>query len=210
MSQGTTLRDALSAVPVVGILRGVKPEHAAAVGGTAAAAGITVLEVTLDSPGYEASIAQLASVADVVVGAGTVRSAEDVAAAARAGAGFLVSPMLSPDVMAAAEAHGLACVPGAASPTEIWAAMEAGAIAVKVFPARQLGGPDYLRAVRGPLGDPPLVPTGGIGADDAAAYLAAGAMAVGVGGSVFTRAALETGDVAQIGSLARELVRSLQ
>ena len=93
---------------------------------------------------------------------------------------------------------GLEVVPGAASPTEISTAVTMGATMVKVFPAAQLGGPGYLRAIHGVLGQPALVPTGGITADDAAAYLAAGATALGVGSAAFRRELLESGDEAGV------------
>lgn len=146
----------------------------------------------------------------MLIGAGTVRTTGDVQLAAAAGASFIVSPMLSVSVVKAAADHDLICLPGASTPTEIWAALEAGADAVKVFPARELGGPAFLRAIGGPLGRPPLVPTGGVATGDAAAYLTAGALAVGVGGSVFPSDALASGDTLQVGSLAAELVRSLE
>ena len=210
MTRRDDLLAALSRVPVVGILRGAPPEHAVAVASAAAAAGVTVLEVTLDSPSPAESIKRLvARLTGTIVGAGTVRTVADVHLAAGAGAGFIVTPMLSLPVVEAAVETGLPCIPGAATTSEIWAALEAGATAVKVFPAHELGGPSYVRAIGGPLGNPPLVPTGGIGAADAPAYLAAGALAVGIGGSVFPGDALARGDAARVASLASELVRSL-
>lgn len=210
MTPEDQLLTALDRVPVVGILRGCPTEHVVAVGEAAAAAGIAVLEVTLDSPTPQDSITRLAAaLPEVVVGAGTVHATEDVEAAAVAGAAFIVTPFVSLDVVRAAADHNLPCLPGAATPTEIRTALEAGAVAVKLFPASELGGPDYLAAVSGPLGRPPLVPTGGVGVGNGAEYLAAGARAIGVGGSVFPRAALVAGDFAAIGIRATELMRSL-
>lgn len=201
---------ALDRMPVVGILRGCPTEHVVAVGEAAATAGVSVLEVTLDSPTPAESIAHLVhALPDVVVGAGTVRSTTDVHIAAQAGATFIVMPFLSLDVVDAAKQAKLPCLPGAATPSEIWAALDGGAAAVKVFPARELGGPAYLSAIAAPLGRPPLVPTGGVHAGNAADFLAAGARAVGVGGSVFPWAVMAEGDAGQVGSLAAELIRSL-
>jgi 2-dehydro-3-deoxyphosphogluconate aldolase/(4S)-4-hydroxy-2-oxoglutarate aldolase len=94
--------------------------------------------------------------------------------------------------------HAVPVFPGAATPTEIHRARTLGATAVKVFPAAQLGGPDYIRAIGSPLGWPAMVPTGGVEARDVRAYLDAGAVAVGAGGALFPSAALTSGDVAEI------------
>ncbi len=210
MTDSTTLRSALDRTPVIGIIRGCPSEFVVDVGRAAFDGGIQALEVTLDSPDpLEAVRALSAALPDAVIGAGTVRTVEDVDRVAAAGAGFIVSPIVSVPMVEAAAVHGLPVLSGAATPTEIWLAINAGAFAVKVFPARELGGPRYLGAISGPLGHPALVPTGGVGIDDAAAYLAVGARAVGVGGSVFPSAALAVGDVGRVGSLATELVRAL-
>jgi 2-dehydro-3-deoxyphosphogluconate aldolase/(4S)-4-hydroxy-2-oxoglutarate aldolase len=205
------LVEALEGLPAIGIMRGCPPEHAPAIAAAARDAGLAVLEVTLDSPSPTESIAGLSDrFPDLVVGAGTVRTTGDVALAADAGARFVVCPIVSRPVLDACAARGLPCLPGAATPSEIWSALEWGAAAVKVFPARELGGPAFIRAVRDPLGVPPLVPTGGVGPDDAKAYLDAGAMAVGVGGSVFPAAAMVAGDATRVGSLAAELVEAIR
>lgn len=211
MSSEVDLLRALDHLPVIGIIRGCSLEHVAAVGSAAAESGIGVMEITLDSPNPIESIRALAEACPgVVVGAGTVRTVSDVHLAVEAGASFIVTPILSLPVVEAAVSLGIPIVPGAASPTEIWAAVAAGATAVKVFPARELGGPAYLAAIREPLGTPALIPTGGVGPGDARAYLEAGAIAVGIGGSVFPASALAAGDAATVGSLAADLVRMLR
>jgi 2-dehydro-3-deoxyphosphogluconate aldolase/(4S)-4-hydroxy-2-oxoglutarate aldolase len=144
------------------------------------ASGLSILEVTLDSPNALESIAQL-STGDRLVGAGTVRSEEAAIAAITAGAVFIVSPHLDGRIVAAATSRGVPVIAGALTPTEISAAWEAGASAIKVFPA-SLGGPRYITDVRGPLADIPLIPTGGITVDSVRDYLDAGALAVGLGG----------------------------
>ena len=106
--------------------------------------------------------------------------AEQVRAAVEAGAQACVSPALAPEVIEACREAGVPAIPGAMTPTEIETAWRLGAEMVKVFPA-SVGGPDYVRAIRAPLPDIPLVPTGGVGIGDAAQYLAAGAVAVGIG-----------------------------
>lgn len=201
---------ALRRVPSVGILRGCPPQHAEEAATAAIEGGFTVLEVTLDSPEPHVSIGRIARLSsDVLVGAGTVRTVEDVEAAVASGAAFLVSPIVDEMVIAAARRLDVPIVPGAATPTEVWQALHAGATAVKVFPAVQLGGPDYVRAISGPLGNPPLVPTGGVSLDNAKAFLEAGAYAIGVGGSVFSIDALMAGDAGRVGSAATALIEEI-
>ena len=149
------LSDALGRLPVIGIIRGCPLEHLWAVASAAVEAGFTVLEVTLDSPDPFESITELVRVfPGTVLGAGTVHTTGQVEMAEAAGARFVVSPVVTDAVMEACAGLGLATLPGAATPTEITRAIDLGAFAVKVFPALQLGGPDYLRAVAGPLGNP--------------------------------------------------------
>jgi len=161
---------------VVAILRRVDDVDAAVA--RVRAAGISLVEITLDSPGaLEAIRRHPGSLA------GTVRTPGEATAAAEAGAVALVAPSFSPEVAARAHELGLPYVPGALTPTEVEAAWRAGAAAVKLFPAA-LGGPEYVRHLRGPLADVPLVATGGVDAANAAAFLAAGCVAVGVGTSL--------------------------
>jgi 2-dehydro-3-deoxyphosphogluconate aldolase / (4S)-4-hydroxy-2-oxoglutarate aldolase len=144
--------------------------------------GIRLLEITLDTPGALAAVERASSVGRSV-GAGTVVTAEQVQACADAGAGFVVSPGLVLEVVEAAARLGIEAVPGVFTPTEVQQASSHGAQTVKLFPA-SLGGPDYLRALRGPFPTIRLVPTGGVGIDETSAYLAAGATAVGLGGAL--------------------------
>jgi len=151
----------------------------------AAAGGLRIFEITLTTPRALDIMARLSSSGDLLVGAGTVLSVEQVDAVARAGARFVLSPVFDPEIVDAAHARGLLAVPGAATPREILAAHRHGATLVKVFPAGALGGPAFLRAVRGPLPDVPLVPTSGPDSQTIGEYVAAGAVAVGVGAEVF-------------------------
>jgi len=147
--------------------------------------GLKLLEITLTTPGALEAIATLARDEGVVAGGGTVLTREDVRSVAAAGGRFALSPSFDPDVVDEAHKLGLLAVPGAATATEILAAHRSGARMVKVFPAAALGGPAYLRAIRGPLPDIPLVPTNGITSETIRDYVEAGAVAVGVGGEVF-------------------------
>ena len=147
------------------------------------AAGIGVVEITLDAPDALAAIERTRARGDISVLAGTVRRPDQVGAAAAAGAEAVVSPGFSQAVVARARELGLQAIPGALTPTEIEAAWAAGAALVKLFPAR-LGGPGYVRDVLAPLADVPLLVTGGVDADNARAFLDAGAVAVGVGSAL--------------------------
>jgi Entner-Doudoroff aldolase len=171
----------------MGIARRLNLTQMARVAEAVVEGGLRVVEVTLDTPGAYPQIRLLRDrCPGVLVGAGSVLTVEAVHAAAEAGAQFVVAPTTDPAVIEAATGLGLASFPGAATPTEIRAAVVAGATAVKVFPANLLGGPAFVAAIRGPLHDPPLVPTGGVDPVSAPQYLAAGAVAVGAGTSLFS------------------------
>jgi 2-dehydro-3-deoxyphosphogluconate aldolase/(4S)-4-hydroxy-2-oxoglutarate aldolase len=145
--------------------------------------GLRVLEITLTTPGALEAISTLADDSEAIVGGGTVLTADEARAVAAVGGRFVFSPVFHPEVVDEAHLRGLLAVPGTASPAEILAAHRHGARLIKVFPAAALGGPTFLRAVRGPLPEVPLVPTSGPTADSAAEYFAAGAVVVGVGGA---------------------------
>jgi 2-dehydro-3-deoxyphosphogluconate aldolase / (4S)-4-hydroxy-2-oxoglutarate aldolase len=166
---------------VIAIVRGHPPDVVTRIADGLVAGGVTTVEVTLDSPHALSSIVALDDRGDVLVGAGTVLDAAGADAAIDAGAAFLVAPGVDPEVIAAAAERGVAMLPGALTPTEILTAWDAGAAAVKVFPAGPLG-PGYVAALRGPLSHVALVPTGGIDDRNAAAFIAAGALSLGVGG----------------------------
>jgi len=151
------------------------------------AGGVRAFEVTLDSPDAIIAIGALAkrhSGGSLLVGAGTVLDVASATAAAEAGARFLVSPHTDVELVRWAAAKGIPIFPGALTPSEILAAWRAGASAVKLFPASAVG-PSYVREIRGPLAEVPLIPTGGVTAENAAAFIAAGAVGVGVGSWLF-------------------------
>ena len=172
----------LDAEPILAIVR--YPDHAALdkVFDAIRRGGVGLVEVTADTPGALEAV-RAAGASGAPVGAGTIISAEDARAFADAGAAFLVSPGVKVDVVRAAAERGVPAVPGALSPTEIATAIDAGADAVKLFPAG-LGGPDYLRALRGPFSRVAFLPTGGIRPEDVEAWLDAGAACVGLGGTL--------------------------
>jgi 2-dehydro-3-deoxyphosphogluconate aldolase / (4S)-4-hydroxy-2-oxoglutarate aldolase len=166
-----------------------------------AAAGVGVVEITLDSPAAETAIASARERGDVSVLAGTVRTAGDVDRAHAAGAEACVSPIFSPAIVARSLELGLPVVPAALTPSEIEAAHQAGAALVKLFPADALG-PGYVRHVLAPLADVRLLASGGIDAGNAHAYLEAGARAVAVGSAVT--------NAADAGAAARALVAAVR
>jgi 2-dehydro-3-deoxyphosphogluconate aldolase/(4S)-4-hydroxy-2-oxoglutarate aldolase len=143
-------------------------------------AGLRVLEVTLDGDDALAAIEQLVS-PDRVIGAGTVRDTAEAADAVAAGAAFLVSPHTDVELVRWAAERGIPVLPGAYTPTEVALGWGAGASAIKLFPAA-VGGPALLRSLAGPFPEVPFVPSGGVDAGSAAAWLEAGAVAFGVGG----------------------------
>lgn len=204
-----SLDQALATCPVVAILRAGSAERFGEITDVLVEAGIRAVEFTFTTPGVLGAIRTYAArkPADVVLGAGTVTSTEDAKRAVDAGATYLVAPTVDLDVIAWAVEHEIPILPGALTPTEIHTAWRAGAHAVKVFPA-SIGGPDYLKAIRGPLPDIPLVPTGGIDVRNAHAYLDAGAKALGIGSPLQGKVA-DDGDVDALAERARTLVAGI-
>ncbi len=171
----------------------------------AAAGGLRVIELTLTTPGALEAMRELARDPELCVGAGTVLTTDDAAAVAAAGGRFALSPVYDREVVDEAHRRGLLAIPGSSTPTEILAAHRGGARLVKVFPAGALGGPEYLRRVRGPLPDVPLIPTSGPTAETIGDYVAAGAAAVGVGADVVA----EGFDPAAVEAAARRVREAL-
>lgn len=174
-------------LPLVAILRGLEPERAVDVAEVLVAAGMDIIEVPLNSPDPFRSIgAIVAAVGDrALIGAGTVLQVDQVDRLADLGAGLVVSPNCSPAVIARTTAHGMVSLPGVLTPTEMFAALEAGATGLKIFPA-ELVSSAAVKAVKAVL--PPAVPVyvvGGITSDNMADYLAAGAAGFGMGGALF-------------------------
>jgi 2-dehydro-3-deoxyphosphogluconate aldolase/(4S)-4-hydroxy-2-oxoglutarate aldolase len=167
---------------VVGIVRRAKAQEAHDDARELLAAGLSVVEISLTTPRAVDIIAKL-SRDTPAIGAGTVLSVEDVDRVADAGAGFVVSPILDWDVVAAARRRGLVAIPAALTPTEMVSAVRAGADLVKVFPASTWT-PRAIRDVLAALPDLPLMPTGGIGLADAGEWIRAGAVAVGMGSAL--------------------------
>jgi 2-dehydro-3-deoxyphosphogluconate aldolase / (4S)-4-hydroxy-2-oxoglutarate aldolase len=188
---------------VIGIVRtdDVKAARTAALG--LLAAGL-VPEITMTVPGAATLIAALAP--DHLVLAGTVTSVRDVDRCAAAGAVGIVAPNTDARIIARARELGLHAFPGALTPTEVAAAVRAGATGVKLFPAAVVGGPQYVRLLRGPFPHVPLMATGGIEPAAVSGYLAAGCFAVGLGSALLDRDALADGDVEAVAAHVRRAV----
>ena len=198
------LARAVAELPLVAILRGLRPAEAEAVGGALVEAGFRILEVPFNSPEPFASIRLLADRfgSGTLVGAGTVIDPADVTRLADAGGRLVVMPHTDPAVIAAAKAAGMACLPGVATPSEAFAALRAGADALKLFPAETLG-PASVKAWRAVL--PPgvlLLPVGGITPDNMAPWVAAGAAGFGLGTALYRPGAT----AAEVTAAARRFV----
>ncbi|WP_327089172.1 bifunctional 4-hydroxy-2-oxoglutarate aldolase/2-dehydro-3-deoxy-phosphogluconate aldolase [Nonomuraea sp. NBC_01738] len=169
---------------IVGIVRAAGPDEAVAATLGAVDAGLDVVEVSLTTPGALEAIERAAKARpEAVIGAGTVLDEPSARLAVLAGARFLVSPSLHRAVLETGHRYGLAVLPGVGTATEIVTALEAGADAVKLFPARA-SSPAVLRDLLQALPQAPVVPTGGVSADTAPEWIAAGAVACGVGGAI--------------------------
>lgn len=192
------LRDALVRLPLIAILRGMKPEEAPAVLACLVDAGFQVLEVPLNSPRPLESLGYLVrhAPAGIVIGAGTVLTEPEVADVAATGAKLMIAPNCAPAVIAAAKARGLIALPGVATPSEAFTALAAGADGLKMFPGELLP-PAAVKAWRAVLPKGTLlVPTGGVTPDNLAAYRAAGADGFGIGSALY-KPAMSRGELAQ-------------
>lgn len=195
---------------VLAVLRAPSPASALDAIDALLRGGITGIEVTYSTPDAAAVIAEaIRRHGDAaLVGAGTVTTAAQAREAADAGAAFLVSPGTTAPVVAAMRATGATVMTGALTPSEVMTAVDLGVDVVKLFPA-SLGGPAFLKALRGPFPDVPLMPTGGVTPDNLGEWFAAGALAAGAGGDLVPAAALASGDLDEIERRARQFATAL-
>lgn len=206
MSDLTEMMRRLCAARVVPVVRTRTADHARTVVGWLRDAGITVFEITMTIPDAPALIRDLARDKALLVGAGTVPDAATAAACLAAGARFIVAPWVDPALAAPCRAAGAALLLGAITPTEVRAAVAAGADVVKIFPASSAGGPGHIKALVSVFPEVAFCPTGGIGPDDVAKYLAAGSAFVGMGGALVDEARVAAGDRAAIEAAARAIL----
>lgn len=198
-------------VGIVPVVRAATVDEATRAVEAICAGGIPVVEITMTVPNAVSVIGEVARRygSDVLIGAGTVTTAEQAEASIRAGAEFLVSPGLSVAVLSVAASRSILAIPGALTPTELMAAHEHGAWLVKIFPCGNVGGPKYLKSLKAPFPNASLIPTGGVNASNATDFIAAGAFALGVGADLVDAAALRAGNLGKITSAARELVQAV-
>lgn len=197
---------------VVPVLRMSSREHVICAIEGLLAAGLEIAEVTLTIPGAIELLKELRAAygSRLLLGAGTVLEAESCRLAILAGADFIVSPVFEPDVLETAQRLGTLYVPGALTPTEIFHAWRAGAGLIKVFPVSSVGGPAYIRALKGPFPQLELVVTGGVSRENASDFIAAGVTAVGVGEQLFTREALMKDDRQTIANNASRFLEAIR
>ncbi len=199
---------------IIGVVRENSAESAAAVAQAYAQNGIRIIEVTLTTPDAMELISTLSQrhASDgIIIAAGTIRSSSDAALARRAGAQMMVSPHTDVQVIEYAVENDLLCIAGASTPTEIIRAWEAGCDVVKVYPAMYLGGPDYIRTIRGPIRDVPMLAGGPVPLDTIEAYLDAGCLAVNLGPSLAVPDLVRTRQWEEIGRrviLATSIIQS--
>lgn len=202
---------------IVAIVRGLPAEHLIRLGHALEEGGIGLMEVTYDqrdpaswaetAKGIEALAGEFGE--RVLVGAGTVIRPEQVSLTYNAGGRYLVTPTTQPEIIRMGKALGLGLFPGAFSPTEILNAWEAGADAVKVFPASSVG-PSYFKAVRGPLAHIPLMAVGGVDEKNAADFMRAGCVGLGVGGKLVNKEWIRSGEWDRITALAKDFMQAVR
>lgn len=207
MSKEKTLAT-IRTVGIVPVVRAESADEAARAIDAIREGGVSVLEITMTVPGAVRLIEELAKRfgTDAVVGAGTVLDPETARACILAGASFVVSPALNLDTIACCRRYGIPVLPGALTPTEVVTAWQAGADMVKVFPCSALGGASYIRALKAPLPQVDLIPTGGVNLQTAADFIKAGSTALGVGADLVDLKAVREGKASLLTERAQKLV----
>jgi 2-dehydro-3-deoxyphosphogluconate aldolase/(4S)-4-hydroxy-2-oxoglutarate aldolase len=201
------VRSTINEVGILPAIRVASAENARFAAEIVAQAGIPIVEITMTTPGAVEVIADLVhNLPHVIVGAGTILDAETARACLKAGAHFLTSPGLDAEIVQFARKENVLMMAGALTPTEVVAAYKAGSDFVKVFPCSQVGGDSYIRALKAPFPQIPLIAAGGVNQQTAGAFILAGASAVGVGGDLIPRSAIELRQPERIRELARRFL----
>ena len=200
-------------VGLVPVVRASSTNEASAIVDAIKTGGVSVLEITMTVPGAIELIEKIAERYgnDVLLGAGTVLDAETARAVILAGAEFVVTPSLKLSTIEVCKRYSKVVIPGALTPTEVITAWEAGADFVKIFPCDNVGGPKYIKALRGPFPQIDFIPTGGVNLNTAAEFIAAGSAALAVGSELVEKKAVAAKDFAKITDNARkfsEVVRT--
>lgn len=202
-------KQTLERVGLIPVLRARSLDEGHALVDAMLAGGVTVVEVTMTVPNAVDLLRKLKKIYGntILLGSGTVTDAAQASATIDAGAEFVVSPSLHPEVIAKTKELGKVSIPGALTPTEVISAWRAGADYVKVFPCSAMGGASYLKALRAPFPDLKLIPTGGVTLQSAADFIKAGAVALGVGSDLVNPAAIAEGHPESVTSTAREYLK---
>ena len=195
-------------VGIVPVVRAKSGAQAVSASEAVSSGGIPIVEITMTVPGAVDVISELVRSmgGELLVGAGTVLDMESAKRCIDAGAAFLVSPGLDVEVVKFANSRGTLMMAGALTPTEVITAWKAGADFVKVFPCGNVGGAKYIKALKGPLPQVPMVPTGGVNLQTAADFIKAGAAALGIGGELISASALASGNLGEITNAAKQYV----
>lgn len=207
MSESTA--QIIESVGLIPVLRAKNPAQAHAVVQAMIAGGVTVVEVTMTVPGAIDVLKELRQEygSRLLLGSGTVTTAAEAQATINAGAEFVVSPSLHPEVIQVTKTNGKLSIPGALTPTEVITAHRAGADYVKVFPCSAMGGAPYLKALLAPFPFLKLIPTGGVTLQTAASFIQSGARALGVGSDLVNLAAVDAGNPEKITETARAYLK---
>lgn len=195
-------------IGIVPVVRAASSKQALLAAEAVCAGGVPVVEVTMTVPGAIEVIAELAKTAgkEVLIGAGTVLDASTAQRCLDAGAQFLVSPGFDLETVQLAKRLGKLIMAGALTPTEVITAWKAGSDFVKIFPCGAVGGPKYIKALKAPLPQVPMIPTGGVNLNTAAEFIQAGSEALGIGGELVSASALKSGNIREITEAARQYV----
>lgn len=196
---------------VIAVIRASQIELCVQMAKAVAAGGMRLIEITWNSHEPTKLVPLLHSeLPHCTIGAGTLLTLPDGEAAINAGAQFLFTPHVSLGLVQIAAQHQIPVIPGALTPSEILTAWQAGATCVKVFPIEAVGGANYIRHLKAPLGQIPLIPTGGVTVENARSFIEAGAIAVGLGSQLFPEQAVQNGEWNQIADRAAELMQKIR
>ncbi|WP_153552379.1 bifunctional 4-hydroxy-2-oxoglutarate aldolase/2-dehydro-3-deoxy-phosphogluconate aldolase [Halomicrobium sp. LC1Hm] len=212
MTNKQAVMDSIVDSGVTAVMRDIPEDDIVDVAEAIHAGGVTALELTADAKRCSEMIAKVDRAlddTDAVIGAGTVMDAAAARNVIEAGAEFVLAPNLNEEVIEVCNRESVVAIPGVMTPTEADAAMAAGADILKMFPAKTVG-PSHIGALQGPLGDVPIMPTGGVSADNVADYFDAGAVAVGAGSALVNYEAIEAGDMDGVREQAAEFVQAVE
>ncbi len=200
----------LQQTSAIAVIRAAKIEQGRQMAFAVAAGGMRLIEITWNSDRAAELIRRLRrELPDCMIGTGTLLTQDQLLEAISAGAQFLFTPHVDCSMIQAAVERGIPIIPGALTPTEIVTAWQAGASCVKVFPVAAVGGANYIKSLQAPLGNIPLIPTGGVTLENAKEFIAAGAIAVGLSGQLFPPQLVESGNWEAIAQLAQNLIQQL-